>query len=218
MKQIKKIVIYGDSISTINHGGGGYEGYLKEKFSAEVVNYAVSASGLSLATPNNTATILADSAHIPRDADLIIMWHGSNDWYWGSPIGELTDEDSHTFLGAVGQAVHRIRNQAPDAVLVWLTPIYRYQAPDQVEQAGHAYSTHNKIGNTMMEYYLGLQQASICHGFPLIDVRRLCGIHEVNQEQYLEDRVHPNKAGYERIWRVLERELGNILHVAGYEY
>lgn len=216
MKKVKKIVIYGDSISTVNHGDGGYEGYLRERFSAEVVNYAISASGLSLITPNNTVSILADEGNIPKDADLILMWHGSNDWYWGSPIGNLLDGASDTFLGAVGEAVRRIRRAAPEAAFVWMTPIFRYEAPDEGSAAGNAYETENKVGNTLFDYYQALKQASVYHGFPVIDLRRLCGIHEGNQHLYLEDRVHPNKAGYERIFRVMERQLKDVLYDAGY--
>lgn len=38
MNTIKKIVIYGDSISTAEYGNGGYEAYLREGFGAEVMN------------------------------------------------------------------------------------------------------------------------------------------------------------------------------------
>lgn len=211
MRGIKKIVIYGDSISTGTHGEGAYLHQLQEKFGAEIVNYAVGSSGISYATPGNTATILEDENNIPRDADLVLMWHGSNEWYWGSPIGTLSDQTAHTYLGAIAQAVTRIRKRAPEAELVWLTPIYRYEKPDQGAYAGGAYETPNKIGLTLYDYYRALEAASIRHGFPLIDIRRGCGIHEGNQERYLEDRVHPNKAGYARIWRVLERGLAEIL-------
>ena len=216
MRTVEKIVIYGDSISTTDYGGGGYEGFLREKFHAKVQNYAIGGSGLTLATPDNTASILADSGNIPKDADLILVWHGTNDWYWGSPLGELTDKTSDTFLGAVGEAVHRIREGAPEAVLVWLTPVFRFQAPDGRTEAGYAYETENKAGHTMADYYQGLQSASAYHGFPLIDMRVLCGIHETNHPVYLEDGVHPSKAGYERIWRVLERGLKDPLYAAGY--
>ena len=43
------------------------------------------------------------------------------------------------------------------------------------------------------------------HGFPVLDLRRECGIHAFNHSLYLEDGVHPNKAGYERIIQVMER-------------
>ena len=205
MRELKKIAVYGDSISTTLHGEGGYEGYLKKRFSAQVVNYAVSASGLSLAAPDNTATILADEKNIPGDADLGIMWHGTNDWYWGSPLGRLEDKDSRTFLGAVGEAVRRIRRAAPCAAFVWLTPIYRYEAPDQGNAPGNAYETKNKAGFTLTDYHRGILEASVYHGFPVLDLRRECGIHAFNHSLYLEDGVHPNKAGYERIIQVMER-------------
>lgn len=217
VKKIRKIVIYGDSISTINHGEGGYETYLKEAFKAEVVNYAIGSSGLSNTTPNNTATILKKPINIPKDSDLIIMWHGSNDWYWGSPIGILEDRQSDTFLGAVADAVGRIREAAPGAVLVWLTPIYRYEKPYEGQTAGRAYELKNKCGNTLGDYYHGLQLASVYHGFSLLDMRILAGIHEGNQNLYLEDCVHPNKAGYEKIQRILIKKLGEILYYEGYE-
>lgn len=145
------------------------------------------------------------------------MWHGSNDWYWGSPLGEVADENPDTFLGAVGMAVRRIRQAAPEAVLIWMTPIYRYEAPDDVETAGYAYETENKAGHTLFDYYKAIQQASACYGFPVIDLHKLCGIHEGNQRIYLEDKVHPNKAGYERIFRVMGRKLETVLWDAGFE-
>ncbi len=146
MKERKKIVIYGDSISTCLFGGGGYAGYLKEKFSAEVLNYAISGSGLSLATPENTISILREDKNIPEDADLIIMWHGTNDWYWGSTLGTPESSDSNTFYGAIKEAVERIRKKAPNAVMVWLTPVFRYQMPDGGTREGKAYETKNKAG------------------------------------------------------------------------
>lgn len=207
MSSIKKIVIYGDSISTTEFGNGGYARYLKEKFNAEVINYAVSASGLSLLTPDNTLSTLEKDECLHEDADLIIMWHGSNEWYWGSEIGTLGEKNGETFLGAIDRAMERIRSKSPNAFLFWLTPIYRYQAPDGCEQEGKAYETKNKAGYTMMDYYCALQEASIYYGFSLIDVRVLSGIHEGNSEKYLGDHVHPTEEGYKRIWKVMEREI-----------
>ena len=74
-------------------------------------------------------------------------------------------------------------------------------------QAGEAYELPNKSGYTMLDYYVELERASKRLGFPLIDMRRLCGIHRDNAELYLEDRVHPNRAGYQRISAVLAREI-----------
>lgn len=111
MKKVKKIVIYGDSLSTGTHGEGGYEGFLKKTFQAEIVNYAVGSSGLSFASPNNAASILIEPQNIPEDADVVFMWHGTNDWYWGCPIGNIKDETPDTFYGAIKTAVRCIRKK-----------------------------------------------------------------------------------------------------------
>lgn len=218
MKKVKKIVIYGDSISTKNHGEGGYEGALGQAFQAETVNYAIGSSGLSFVTPNNTASILLDSRNIPEDADVVFVWHGSNDWYWGTPVGNVEDVTPDTFFGAVSVAVRRVREKAPNALLVWGTPIYRFENPDGIVEPGSAYQTKNKIGYTMEAYYKAIMQASVYHGFSVIDLYRLVGIHEQNQEFYMEDRVHPNRAGYEKIFRVLKKGLTELLYYEGYEF
>lgn len=69
----------------------------------------------------------------------------------------------------------------------------------------------------MEAYYEAVMRASVYYGFPVIDMRKFCGIHEENHELYLEDKVHPNKAGYEKIKRVLERGMKELLDYAGYE-
>ena len=144
---------------------------------------------------------------------MILVWYGTNDWYWGSPIGELEDCGNGTFLGAVRTVVGEIRRKAPQAVFVWVTPLYRYQKSEGGALEGRAYETGNKTGNTLGDYWQAIWNASIYYGFPLIDMRRLSGIHEGNQEFYLEDRVHPNKAGYVRISGVLIRKLEELIEL-----
>lgn len=212
MKKINKIVIYGDSISTREYGEGGYEHFLAENFGAEIVNYAVGASGLSQTTPDSTVSLLMEHKNIHEDADIVIMWHGTNEWYWGSEIGDISDEGADTFYGAVHNAVKYIREKSPHALFVWLTPIYRLQNPDGITTVGNAYEIKNKAGNTLEDYYRAIERASVRYGFPIIDMRRLCGIHETNHSLYLEDCVHPNRAGYERISRILIKALEDLLY------
>ena len=216
MKPVKKIVIYGDSISTEEFGDGAYIPYLKETYRAEIVNYAVGGSGLSYATPENAASILEQEENIPVDADLIIFWHGTNDWYWGSPLGSLEDRTSDTFYGAIRQAITRIRKRAPEAALVWCTPIYRVQCPEGCEKEGAAYEMKNQEGYTLLDYYNALKTASALYGFPLVDLRLYAGIHEGNHQIYLADGIHPNRKGYERIWRVMEKGISGALFFGGF--
>lgn len=200
---MKKLVIYGDSISTVNHGQGGYEGLIKEALcTAEVCNFSVGSSGLAKATPGNMLEVL-EQHPIPEDAELFLIWHGSNDWYWGSSLEE--------FSAAVRIVVDKLRTAAPGALLAWATPIYRFEKPDGVAQEGEAYDLPNKKGYTMLDYYEELERSSKKLGFFLIDIRRMCGIHRNNAELYLEDRIHPNHEGYVKIAAVMSREIKRIL-------
>lgn len=133
---MKTIAIYGDSISTGTHGEGGYEAMLKSSLSLEkVYNFAVGSSGLTRKTPGGMLEVL-DKNPVPEDAELFLIWHGSNDWYWGSGMEE--------FSHGVKEAVNRLRAAAPTAELVWVTPIYRFECPDGMAQAGEAYELSNK--------------------------------------------------------------------------
>lgn len=208
MSNLKKLVIYGDSISTINHGEGGYEAILKKSLHLdEIYNYAVGSSGLSTVTPNNMVDIVSKEDNIPADADLILIWHGSNDWYWGTPIGGMGESNPDTFWGGIDYVISRLRKRLPMAKLVWVTPIYRYEAPYELSFAGEAYELSNCAERTMQDYYDTLEKASVRYGFPLIDMRRRCNIHQGNEDYYLEDRVHPNKNGYDVIGKVLVQEI-----------
>lgn len=168
----------------------------------EICNFSVGSSGLTRNTPGGMLEVLERNP-VPKDADLFLVWHGSNDWYWGSPMDE--------FSASIRLAVDKLRTAAQEAALCWVTPIYRFERPAGVLEEGEAYDLPNQIGCTMADYYEELESSSKRLGFPLIDMRRLCGIHRQNEDLYLEDRVHPNRQGYVRIAAVLNREIKRIL-------
>ena len=49
-------------------------------------------------TPNSLISLLENQENLPKDADLIIIWHGTNDWYWGAPLGDIDSLDDSTFM------------------------------------------------------------------------------------------------------------------------
>lgn len=202
--KINKAVIYGDSISTKNHGKGGYEALIKEKLKiSEIINLAVGSSGISRTTPNSLAGLLENEANIHKDADLIIIWHGTNDWYWGAPLGELESNNDSTFYGALKSAVNKLRKLCPKAVIVFLTPIFRCETPDKCAVKKEGYVNKNSVKLTLKDYYDALINASVVWGFSVIDMRRLTNFHYYNAERYFEDYVHPNEAGYKVIADVI---------------
>jgi lysophospholipase L1-like esterase len=211
-EKAKKIVIYGDSLSTGTHGKGGYLPALHDAFNNfQIVNYAVGSSGLSDVTPDSMMKILSEQNEADSTVEIVIIWHGTNDWYWGTPIGRKDCENTKTFFGAIRAAVTKCRMLYPYARILWALPIYRFETPDGMSEVGQAFQIKNKSGYTLTDYSEAIRLASHEYGYKVVTMNELIQIHSGNEETFLEDRVHPNEEGYKRISKVWIREIGEIL-------
>lgn len=207
MRKINKLFIYGDSLSTGTHGEGGYEPALAAALRpGRIGNFSVGSSGLSRRTPRGMLEVLDGQEERglleEEGADVVLIWHGSNDWYWGTPLGEAADATEETFYGCIHQAVGRVRKRNPEALLLWATPLFRWERPFQGTEPGPAYELPNRAGATMLAYNEAVCRSAEREGFLLVPMRQLAGIHAENESRYLEDHVHPNRAGYERIEKI----------------
>ena len=203
--RIDELWIYGDSLSTGTHGENAYLDALTQRFGIKRLrNFAVGSSGLTLRTPNSMVSILKrqleeDFCGENGTPQVILIWHGSNDWYWGS--------DLEQFRRDVCWVVDALRERFPDALIVWPTPIFRLETPDGMSVTADAYKNPNRNGNVMGDFVKALRDCStLCH-FPVIDMGRRVNIHMFNEGVCLEDHVHPNAEGYRRIANVLCREI-----------
>lgn len=213
-----KVILYGDSLSTGTHGEGAYLEYIKRELSIKsLMNYAVGSSGMTQATPNHMLSILKkqERDREARNADLILVWHGSNDWYWGSPIGNPGDQDENSFCGAMEKSISILRERNKEALLIWAAPIFRWEKPDGMEWAGNGFLTKNKRGHTLKDYGDAIRSMSHSCQFPVIEIGQAVNIHEYNEKEFLEDHVHPNRAGYDKIQKILAAEIKRYWNYRG---
>lgn len=209
---IEKLVIFGDSISTPLIGDGGYAALLRELLQPkELCNFAVAASGTSLVTPDNLLGVLQNHADDCNNADVIILWHGTNDWYWGSPVGQLGSFNDQTYIGALEKAITTIREHAPNALLVTATPLFRLQAPDGSETVGDAWFTKNKVGATLSDYEKALRDTAKAYCVPVVDARALTGFCAQNRTRFQPDDIHPGKEGCDILARIFAEHIKRFL-------
>ncbi len=202
--KIDKCVIYGDSISTTDFSRGGFQQLLQEHLGIkEMINYAVSASGTAPSTPNSVYERICEMNLIEPDADLIILWSGTNDWYWNVPLGNHDDFSVDTYFGAMRKCLLTLTETCQYANIITLTPIARWQAPDGMTIEGDAHYYKNKLGYTLDDYSNMLKSLTEKVGSPLCDMRRLSGINMKNKDIYLRDNVHPSRLGYLRIAEII---------------
>lgn len=209
---IRKLVIFGDSISTPLIGAGGYEVLLQSLLKPkEFYNFAVPQSGASTVTPDHVLQILTRHGAVCEDADVVILWHGTNDWYWGAQIGRFGSQDGSTYIGALELAVRSIREFAPSAFIMTATSLYRWQAPDGCQTAGDAWFTPNKAGASLAEYDRALREVSQAYGAALVEMRALTGFCEQNCRRFLPDCVHPGKEGCDIIARIFAEHIERLM-------
>lgn len=209
----KKIVIYGDSISTKNYGCGGYEHILSEKLNTtNIYNYAICGTGVSSNQQDNFIHILSNEKNIHSDADLIIVWYGTNDWYWSNHLGNANDNDLYTFGGALNKCLEILQDKCKKANIILLTPIFRNQPPFEMENnkpTNYAYKTKNKLGYTLKDYKNLLFEIAENKYIPILDMHTLSQINNFNSSIYLEDEIHPSKLGYEKIGNIIVNFINN---------
>lgn len=207
-----KIVIFGDSISTPQIGNGGYQKKLQSLLQPDLLlNFAVAGSGAASCTPDNILDILQCRSTDCADADAVILWHGTNDWYWGSPIGALNTYDPSTYLGALERSAERLRTAAPNALLVFATPLYRFEMPSGGDAAGDAWFTPNQAGATQADYDLAVRLAARTYGISLAETRVLSGFCRQNSARFLPDRVHPGQEGCDILANIFAEHIARHL-------
>ena len=196
---MRRLLIYGDSLSNGNHGKNAYYDTLAAK-GIEYLNRAVGSSGLCLNTPCSMLSQLVK--YDDRGFDVVLVWHGSNDWYWGSGKEE--------FLSSMDKAISIIRERNPDALILWCGPIYRYEAPDSFSEKSIAWDTKNKVGLTLRDYEKMVKASAKSLSIHYLDMDGSVQIHQGHAAIFLEDNVQPNEQGYERISRALVLELEKL--------
>lgn len=196
--KIENMVIYGDSISTTEFSGGGYEAGLKARLALKSLkNYAVSATSLCAISEKNevpTSGIRLARENPPAaDTELVLVWYGTNDWYWGAALGTLAEKSDDTFFGAMDEIVSIIRSNAPNAKIVWLTPVFRVGLEGSSQDA---YDCPNASGHTLFDFYKAVKEGCDYYALQCLDMHVECNIHHHNREALLADGVHPSLAGY----------------------
>ncbi|MBQ7337958.1 MAG: SGNH/GDSL hydrolase family protein [Clostridia bacterium] len=201
-----KALFCGDSISYGHYdipAGYSWAGRIQKYYGTISDNR--SRSGWCLSTVRGAGGQIVNQLKSAKDGDydLIVVQGGVND-AWGStdgtniiaPVGEVTDSfdvkdfDTTTYAGGLEEFFYYARQYFPDATLCYIISFYMPNAG-----VGH-------VGD-MEEYYaVGME---ICDkwGVPYLDMYHDDYLNyellEIGTAKCLQDPVHPNALGYDRI-------------------
>lgn len=206
------LAIYGDSISTEEYREHGYAHLLQDALGLEkVYNHSIVATTLAAAVADSGIEIIQKEENWHPDADVVILWYGTNDWYFGNLPGEEDSRDINTFNGALNESVRILREVNPEVKIILPTPNLRFQAPDGGEKDGDARVTPNKAGLTQGVYTQAVVNAGERLGCTVINMQKATGFTFEEMEKYFPDGVHPSKDGYEIISRIFADTITEIM-------
>lgn len=126
----KKIIAIGDSM-VYGHTVGTENVWLKkiaERNNMEYVNYGANGSQIAyVATPYHDAdySVYARYSSMVNDADIIIVFAGTNDSNYSITIGSVDSTDNTTVCGALNGILDGLKTKYPDKLVVMFTPYER---------------------------------------------------------------------------------------------
>lgn len=136
-------------------------------------------------------------AGMDPDADIVVVWGGTNDFGHGDvPLGTIDDRDNTTFYGALHCLYRDLWEKYPTAQIVVMTPLHRVGEHDTLNEHGNpAIAPFKVIRDTIME-------VAAYYSFPVLDLYAVSNLNPelpVIKETFMPDGLHPNDAGHERI-------------------
>ena len=149
----------------------------------ECRNYGSNGTTIAGIMPTN---FVDRSMFMEKDANLVLVLGGTNDFYYNIPLGTDQDRTYYTFYGAMHMLCSRLKAVYPDSDIIFLTPLRR------VDDFGEI----NKNGNSLEEYATVIMQVCGEYGIPVIDL-----YHEeklnfgTNKELFMPDGLHPDDLG-----------------------
>lgn len=136
------------------------------------------------------------------EVDIVTILGGTNDWNIGGNLGENTDVEPTSTLGALNLIIKSLLSAHPHIKIYCFTPIVRYVANSPAERtdATWAGTTTNNEGKTLLDYVDAIKDVAENNCIPVCDMYRTMGWNKYNFSWYFNDNdgTHPYK-GYEEI-------------------
>ena len=199
-----KMQLFGDSITDNTWGDfSTWANYINEympMYDVTVVNSAVGGSRLSKSTTTTDAVqnLVEDGTTVISDADLIIIWAGTNDWASGGP--ELgTFLGNYGIYGAVKSIINTLSTNVPSTMILFVTPMQRYNSTDQGRETDENGAPVNIRNNTLEQFSDAIKETCEFYGIPCLDMYGGSGFNRINLATFTSDGLHPNTLGDKRI-------------------
>ncbi len=198
----KKIVFLGDSITEgacASEQDKNFVSLTGRMCGADVVNLGVGGTRISRqerasACPAFDEDFLRRADKIGKDADVIVVFGGTNDYGHGdASLGSAGDKTPYTFYGACNLLFEKLKNDFPNAQKVVITPLRRANEDDPLGDHVREFATA-----PLPVYVAIVKAAAKAYGYPVLDLYNLFETDEELRETFRRsaDGLHPDDFGH----------------------
>jgi lysophospholipase L1-like esterase len=165
---------------------------------ADVIrNYGISGTLITQTSGRNDSFVERYQS-MDDDADLIIVFGGTNDyWHETVPLGNDDESpDPTNFKGALNVLMAGLLNKYLGKEIVFITPYSQFYN-------GHSSDDPNALGFTLKDFRDAIIDRAEYHGIPVLDLYSVSGMdnghNEIQRNYFTVDGLHPNAVGNRRI-------------------
>lgn len=157
-------------------------------------NYGYSGTTI-MPIEGQTRSFLERYASMSDDADLIVVWGGTNDYHYGHALGEVDDTANTTFCGALNNLCKGLIAKYPQKDILFVTPTPRGNITSAVA--------------TQEEYADAIIDVCAKYCIPVFDAFRKCNMPIIvdSDRKYTADGLHLNDLGHE----ILGKSMANFI-------
>ena len=219
----KTINILGDSITDFKQWTTPLKSYLGCTFGHPSNKDELSSWGLSGSRFSDIGSSSMSVRYTSMlEADLIIVFGGTNDWglQWSNDVGTFADRTQTTFYGALHYTFSGLIAKYPTTPIVIMTPMHRrgeifnlWTDVPATYTANSSGITVNHRGKTLREYINIIKEVAEFYSLPVIDVYGELGISAFGDNYttwYNSDGIHPILEGGKTIAKFVISKLNNI--------
>lgn len=198
-----KINVLGDSISQGINTSKSYVEDLKTVTGADLVrNYGVAGASISQRSINRFSwdtvePLISSYTHMDKDADVIVIFAGVNDWVYGRQLGDSKSFDIKTFYGALNTLLTNLRNQYIESTILFVTPLqtdWTTRPANGVDDT----SGKNVEGLYLKDYVNAIKETATNYAVPVLDLysSMFYPFNKDFKDKYMTDSLHPTRAGH----------------------
>ena len=206
-----KINILGDSITAGSCSSSSelsYVGLLQKKYPNAVIrNYGVGGSCISNQCLWGVRSFCERADEMDPDADLILVFGGTNDYCCCCPPGQWGDRTESTFYGACWVLFEMLLRRYHGKLIAVATPLHRLDEDGTICEG-------REMVAPLWEYVRIIKETAAYFGFPVIDLFATSGLQpniDYIRQAYTTDGLHPNDAGHAILFARMDAALRHLL-------